>query len=505
MRNIFFIFLNISLFFLVSTSKCFAGVILTYPQKDAIVEDDHITFKWENEDKEGLFNYFVDIGPATESIDHWFPSYSYATDTNSYTLYNIPSNISGNIDWEVQYCPKKGDSKDCKQLLSSRIQSFNFKMVKKEIETQTIEVSQVKKGPITISSVTKTEENPQESINWNVNTTSEEEVLGATTSSICKLEYIIGYKEAQVMECNLPNVKVTESNSYYTNDNSVFTLVKGEFPNRIDISIDIYECKKSLFKPFTWFICDETFVETKSITLFPNIYMSIENNGKAISFNSFNQENGLFEIVTNRYTQSKNLRLKYTYASNIYGYSIDIHGGGDILLNSSVTITDSSKPFVFPLENLTGVTQWYGNTAYEQPHTGIDFGAKEENVLAVSDGEVVAKGWDSYNGECMSGGNYLVIHQSNGMYTVYFHLQESYVDVGTKVKARENIALSGNTGSWNCQALGYHLHFETRLQRMQSSNVNPVQYISVDWNQIHTLGFDLYPDRLSGENPHPGS
>lgn len=499
MRNIFFIFLNISIFFLVSTSSCFAGVILTYPQKDTIVEDDHITFKWENEDQENAFNYIVAIGPATESLDHWFASYSYTTDTNSYTLYNIPSNISGKINWEVQYCPKIGDDTNCHQLLSSNIQSFNFKKIEKEVQAQPTKITPIETN--TSIPTVKVENTIPESINWNVNTGS---VLGIATSSICKFKYVIGHKEAQVMECNLPNVKVTESNSSYTNDNSVYTLVKGDFPNRIDIAIDIYECKKSLFNPSTWFKCDEVFVETKSLPLFPNISMSIENDGKNISINSFKQENDSFEIVTKEYAQSRNLRLKYTYTSNIDEYGIDIRGGGDILLDSSVIITDSSKPFVFPLENLTGVTQWYGNTAYEQPHTGIDFGAKEENVLAVSDGEVVAKGWDNYNGECMSGGNYLVIHQSNGMYTVYFHLQETYVDVGEKVKARGNIALSGNTGSWNCQPLGYHLHFETRLQRAQSSNVNPVQYINVDWDQIHTLGFDLYPERLSGENPHPG-
>lgn len=124
-------------------------------------------------------------------------------------------------------------------------------------------------------------------------------------------------------------------------------------------------------------------------------------------------------------------------------------------------------------------------------------------MLAVSDGQVVANGWDSFNGECMSGGNYIVIKQSNGMYTAYFHLQESYVQYGQKVSKGTVIGISGNTGSWNCQALKYHLHFETRLSRNQSSHVNPVDYVETDWSKILTLNAKAMPERLSGENPHP--
>ena len=65
------------------------------------------------------------------------------------------------------------------------------------------------------------------------------------------------------------------------------------------------------------------------------------------------------------------------------------------------------------------------------------------------------------------------------------------------------MGLTGNTGKWNCQNLGYHLHFETRKERISSSHVNPVQYINADWNQVPTLNYKTYPGRLTGENPHP--
>jgi murein DD-endopeptidase MepM/ murein hydrolase activator NlpD len=90
------------------------------------------------------------------------------------------------------------------------------------------------------------------------------------------------------------------------------------------------------------------------------------------------------------------------------------------------------------------------------------------------------------------------------MYTTYFHLEDMYVNTGDTVKKGQIIAKSGNTGAWNCQKLGYHLHFETRLNSGSKSHTNPVPYIDVDWNKVLTLGAEYNPGRLSGENPHPG-
>ena len=53
---------------------------------------------------------------------------------------------------------------------------------------------------------------------------------------------------------------------------------------------------------------------------------------------------------------------------------------------------ENTKPFGFPFEKIIGVTQWYGNTVYQQPHTGIDFGATKENIISPGDGEIVALG-----------------------------------------------------------------------------------------------------------------
>ena len=125
-------------------------------------------------------------------------------------------------------------------------------------------------------------------------------------------------------------------------------------------------------------------------------------------------------------------------------------------------------------------------------------------MLAVYNGSVVGKGWDSYNGKCFSGGNYVLIKQDNGMYTTYFHLEKTLVNTGDRVKKGQKIGVSGNSGAWNCQKLGYHLHFETRKGRSQSTHVNPVDYINTDWSKIVTLNAKAISGRLSGDNPHPG-
>lgn len=165
---------------------------------------------------------------------------------------------------------------------------------------------------------------------------------------------------------------------------------------------------------------------------------------------------------------------------------------------------ENVKPFIFPFLKPVGVSQWHGYTAFQKPHTGIDFSVAKQNTIAVGDGVVVGRGYDRYYGECLSGGNFLTIQHDNGMYTVYFHLEQSYVDVGRRVKKGEVIAKTGNSGKWNCQPLAYHLHFETRKARSQSTHVNPVEYIAQDWNLIPTADYKKYPGRLTGDNPHPG-
>jgi len=95
------------------------------------------------------------------------------------------------------------------------------------------------------------------------------------------------------------------------------------------------------------------------------------------------------------------------------------------------------------------------------------------------------------------------------MNSVYLHLENfrksngKHWGVGQTIKKGELIGISGNTGYYNCQTLGHHLHFELRKDTKQQNHLNPVPYIDVNWNNIPTLQHTKYPGRLTGNNPHP--
>jgi murein DD-endopeptidase MepM/ murein hydrolase activator NlpD len=126
----------------------------------------------------------------------------------------------------------------------------------------------------------------------------------------------------------------------------------------------------------------------------------------------------------------------------------------------------------------------------------------------MADGYIAAAGWDNYYGECFSGGNYVKITYDNGMTSFLAHLDNYHKadgnnwSYGERVSRGDLIGITGNSGASNCEPLGYHLHLELRKDLWQSSHVDPVPYIDVDWMQVDTLGEEYAPGRLSGDNPH---
>jgi hypothetical protein len=88
------------------------------------------------------------------------------------------------------------------------------------------------------------------------------------------------------------------------------------------------------------------------------------------------------------------------------------------------------------------------------PHTGVDFSVPAGTpVLAVNAGLVVLAE------EHFFAGRSLVLDHGEGLYTMYFHLQESVVALGRRVAYGELIGRVGNTG----RATGPHLHWGARL------------------------------------------
>lgn len=116
--------------------------------------------------------------------------------------------------------------------------------------------------------------------------------------------------------------------------------------------------------------------------------------------------------------------------------------------SESAPKASTSADVVVPAEGqLTSEFGPRGGTA----HNGIDIANSIGTpIVSAMDGEVV----DS--GPASGFGMWVRVQHSNGLITVYGHINESMVSVGQQVSAGEQIATIGNRG----QSTGPHLHFE---------------------------------------------
>lgn len=89
-------------------------------------------------------------------------------------------------------------------------------------------------------------------------------------------------------------------------------------------------------------------------------------------------------------------------------------------------------------------------------HNGVDIASSLGTpILAAAGGKVIIAKSGGWNGGY---GNYVVISHSNGMQTLYAHLNSVTTSVGQNVSQGSQIGTMGSTG----QSTGVHLHFEVR-------------------------------------------
>jgi len=101
----------------------------------------------------------------------------------------------------------------------------------------------------------------------------------------------------------------------------------------------------------------------------------------------------------------------------------------------------------------------------QRMHRGIDIAAAHgTSILAADTGTVIRSGFNS------SYGNFIVVNHSNGMTTLYAHLNARLVDEGVRVNRGQLIGRVGSTGI----STGPHLHFEVSFA---GSRVNPLRYM----------------------------
>lgn len=95
------------------------------------------------------------------------------------------------------------------------------------------------------------------------------------------------------------------------------------------------------------------------------------------------------------------------------------------------------------------------------PHTGVDFAVPAGTPVAASNAGLVALAEEHF-----FGGRSVILDHGEGLYTMYFHLQESLVRPGQHVTQGEPIGRVGSTG----RATGPHLHWGVRLY---GARINP--------------------------------
>lgn len=148
-----------------------------------------------------------------------------------------------------------------------------------------------------------------------------------------------------------------------------------------------------------------------------------------------------------------------------------------------------TKPrFVAPLEDAY-VTSGYGDDrSYRGPgatHQGIDFRASVgTRVGAVAKGIVTrVQPVDQSHA-----GKWLRIDHQNGYWSEYLHLDKAVVKVGQKVKAKQLIAYSGDTG-----AGGPHLHLQMKLNNkpVPAESLIPARYSDHVKKQAKKLGIKI--------------
>ena len=98
-------------------------------------------------------------------------------------------------------------------------------------------------------------------------------------------------------------------------------------------------------------------------------------------------------------------------------------------------------------------SNYYITTYFSRAHDGIDIAGCgwNSNIYAIYSGEVVTSSFTSTNG------NYIIIKDDKGVYSMYAHLANKYVWAGQRVEKGHVIGGMGATGF----ATGTHLHFST--------------------------------------------
>ncbi|MDD3474619.1 MAG: M23 family metallopeptidase [Candidatus Dojkabacteria bacterium] len=466
-----------------------------------------VLIQWQayGEDYEYMVKVYDDSSQELVLYSDWIDENSFEVELNDEALYL----------WELYIKEKEKNCSDEHQCLNIESGYFYLSI---DQQTESI-VEEITKEDANISGNTEKAEEKKEQ--------SEKSVLGITEKSssnkesdvitevienienedlkenFCIYKYNMNKKQFILENCDIDIPQVLSS-TYQKYGDEYIVKSNGEYIDSITVKIDTVSCKNfDILDTTTWFKCNEVFIRSDEYTDVKLSYQIYFLDSKIIPPSNYLFGDNNFEIYAVTNTLPTNLLAKGYFSLNPNSKWLDQEMSIKLATEFKEIESSTNGIYSFPFNKIVYVNQWHGCTDYQCPHKGIDFAAVREYIYASDNGIVVAKGYDTYSGECNSGGNYVLVKYDSGHYMSYMHLEKDYVSTGQKVKKGDLIALSGNSGSCNCQPLGYHLHFELREERSQSTHIDPVPFINIDWNLVKTNKSNIYPKRLSGDNPHP--
>ncbi len=133
--------------------------------------------------------------------------------------------------------------------------------------------------------------------------------------------------------------------------------------------------------------------------------------------------------------------------------------------NTSPVFPEFKMPLKGPISSPFGLRRFF-NEQPRKPHSGLDIAAPEGTpVYAPSAGTV------SLTGNFFFNGNTLLINHSNGLVSMYCHLQTVDVEPGQQVESGSLIGRVGKTG----RVTGPHLHWSVSLN---NARVDPALLIA---------------------------
>ncbi|MFJ7063801.1 M23 family metallopeptidase [Streptomyces sp. NPDC101115] len=139
-----------------------------------------------------------------------------------------------------------------------------------------------------------------------------------------------------------------------------------------------------------------------------------------------------------------------------------------------VAAAKKAPSWVKPVSSYTLTASYnQGGAMWAHKHSGQDFAVPVGTPVKAAGAGTVVKAGPNGGGDGPAYGNAIVVKHANGTYSQYAHLSKIKVNIGQKVAAGQQIALSGNTGN----SSGPHLHFEIRTTPNYGSAVNPAAFL----------------------------